>query len=113
MKDIEKQLDILRSKKVKEIWFCEYCWNTNKLEAHHIFTRKNKPTRRDLSNWKCLCLFCHTQSSDFSAHITPWKFKERLKETKWEERLDALKLKSYSIKNFKTRELEELLETFI
>jgi hypothetical protein len=113
MKDIEKKLDILRSKKIKETWYCAYCWTSiKKLESHHIFTRKNKSTRRDLANWVCLCRYHHMFSNNFSAHLTKWKFKERLKEIKWEERYNRLKLKSYTIKNYKERELEEMYDKY-
>ena len=91
-----KICDDLWSKLIKiRAWFrCEYCWKTNYLNSHHIFTRNNYTTRFDLDNGICLCSGCHTMSQKFSAHKTPLEFAERIIAKRWQERYDNLKAKS-------------------
>lgn len=90
-----KLCDKIRSNLVKlKAWCkCEHCWKTEKLNSHHIFSRINYSTRFDLENGVCLCVWCHTMSSKFSAHRTPMEFADRIKEYRWEERYNNLKLK--------------------
>lgn len=81
-------------------WFrCERCWKDKYLNSHHIFTRNNYSTRFDLDNWICLCSWCHTMSSIFSAHKTPLEFAERVIQKRWQERYDNLKIKAHSIRD--------------
>ena len=91
-----KICDDLWSKLIKiRAWFrCEYCWKTNYLNSHHLFTRNNYNTRFDLDNGICLCSWCHTMSRKFSAHQTPLEFAERVISKRWQERYDNLKAKS-------------------
>ena len=111
---IEKKLDIIRSKIIRSIWKCEYCWKTDKrLNAHHIWWRKKKITRRDLDNWISLCAYHHVFSHEFSAHQTPTEFTEWVKWYRWEKRYNHLREKAYQIKQYKVRELEELYEELV
>lgn len=76
-------------------WFkCEHCWKRSFLNSHHIFTRNNYTTRFDLDNGICLCSWCHTMSSIFSAHKTPLEFAEWIIAKRWQERYDNLKRKT-------------------
>jgi len=91
VKNIDKQLDDLWSVLVKKIagYRCEYCGLDRHLTSHHIFSRSSKSVRWDLENGLCLCAEHHTISRN-SAHGSPKKFKEWLKNYKGEEWYDSL-----------------------
>ena len=56
---------------------CEMCGTqTNKLEAHHIFSRRHILLRWDTRNGIGLCYYCHLQR----AHREPVEFAEWIKE---------------------------------
>jgi len=78
-KGLDKKLDILWSSIVKQRAGnkCEHCGKTRNLNSHHVFGRRNRSVRWEISNGCCLCPACHTFSSVFSAHQTPTAF------TKW------------------------------
>lgn len=96
-----KLCDELWSKLVKvRAWFrCEYCWKDKYLNSHHIFSRNNWSTRFDLDNGICLCVWCHTMSSKFSAHKTPLEFAEWIIDKRWQEWYDNLKLKAKKVRD--------------
>lgn len=96
---LTKKADTLWSLKVKDIWGnkCAYCWKTEYLNSHHLFTRSRKSTRWDLNNWICLCSWCHTLSSEFSAHQTSLEFFLWLEEKFWREWIEIRKNKSIEI----------------
>lgn len=58
-KGLIKKLDILFSKKVREIGYCQRCHKTENLQCAHIFSRKSKSIRWDFGNALCLCAGCH------------------------------------------------------
>ena len=111
MKPIEKQLDELWSKVIRQKGYCECCMSKNKkLNAHHIFTRSRKATRWEISNGLCLCAGCHTLSSTLSAHKTPVEFTRWLEEYKGKKWIDNLCKMSNSISKPTKSELEETKE---
>jgi len=87
---LEKKADKLWSECIRKIWKCEYCWKTEYLNAHHIFSRNNKSVRWELSNWICLCSWHHTFSSTFSPHQTPVEFTRWIEAKRWKDYLDNL-----------------------
>lgn len=87
---LEKKVDKLWSECIRKVWKCEYCWKTEYLNAHHIFSRNNKSVRWELINGICLCSGCHTFSSKFSAHQTPTEFTIWLENKRWRVYLDQL-----------------------
>lgn len=92
-----KKYDNKRSHLVKvKAWNkCEVPWCTKwNLNSHHVFTRTNYTTRFDLDNGICLCSRHHTLNPRFSAHKTPTEFTEWIKEYRWEDWYDELKLKA-------------------
>ena len=59
---LNKQLDILWSKVIRQKGYCEYCGKKPPevvLHAHHIFSRRHFSTRWDVTNGVCLCNGCH------------------------------------------------------
>lgn len=67
---------------------CMYCGSTQYLQAHHLVGRSNKATRLMSENCVVLCAKHHTFSSEFSAHLTPEKFK------KWFKKLYIIRFKA-------------------
>ena len=110
-KSLLKICDELWSKlvKIRAGFRCEYCWKTSWLNSHHIRSRTNYSTRYNLDNWICLCQAHHTLSSQFSAHKTPIEFIEWIKEQRWEERYDNLKLESNKIRDKNYKKVEQYL----
>lgn len=89
---LSKVADVLWSKYIRlRAWKCEYCWKTENLNAHHIFTRHSKNTRWDIMNWISLCPSHHTFSDEFSAHKTPVEFTYWLEEKRWKEFINDLR----------------------
>ena len=69
---------------------CEYCnRGTSVLFKHHVLGRRFKKVKDDPLNHCYLDIEHHTVSSEFSAHLTPKKFKEwiisKRGEAWWEE----------------------------
>lgn len=93
---------------------CEYCGKTKYLNAHHIFGRRNRSVRWEISNSCCLCPACHTFSSVFSAHQTPTEFTRWIIDKRGEEWYDELRIMANTpkkwTKNEKEQKLQELLE---
>ena len=71
-----KKLDKAWADRIKQIGRCENCGKTSYLNAHHVYTRRNRAVRWYIPNGICLCSGCHTMSSKFSAHQTPMDFYE-------------------------------------
>ncbi len=74
--------------KARAGWLCEVCGKGHpqfRVNAHHLINKQSVFFRHNLNNGICLCVSCHTLSSEFSAHGTPWKFDKWLKENKPEE----------------------------
>jgi len=77
-KTIIDKLDRLIGSIVRDLGECEHCHQSLPPEAlcpHHFYTRGNLALRWSLTNLFCLCDQCHTKDSEFSAHLTPEKFK--------------------------------------
>lgn len=71
---------------------CEYCGKEGKgLNAHHIFSVKNKTTCYYVPNGCCLCANHHVFSTDFSAHKTPTEFTEWIIEKRGREWYNTLR----------------------
>ncbi len=87
---LSKVADDLWSKVVRMSWVCEYCWEKEYLNAHHIFGRNNKSVRWEVSNGICLCSWHHTFSNEFSAHKTPSEFTYWLEKRRWRDYMDNL-----------------------
>jgi len=87
---LSKVADKLWSESIRSKWFCEHCWKKEYLNAHHLIWRHAKNTRWELSNWICLCSWCHTMSSEFSAHQNPLLFHKWLESYKWPEYINKL-----------------------
>jgi len=78
-----------RQVKERAEWKCEHCGRSKlakfRLDTHHLIHRNRHFFRHNLNNGMCLCKMCHTLSSDFSAHSTPWAFDKWLEEAKPEQ----------------------------
>jgi len=98
---LTKKADKLWSEavKIEYNYECQYCWKTEYLNSHHLYTRSRRATRWDIDNGICLCSGCHTMSSIFSAHRTPLEFYEWLEWIRWSEWISALAKKSRAICN--------------
>jgi len=83
--------------KIEYNYECQYCWKKEYLNSHHLFTRARNTTRFDIDNGMCLCSWCHTLSSNFSAHKTPLEFFEWLEWIKGRDWIDELSKKSKQI----------------
>lgn len=96
---LTKKADELWSKAVKinYNYSCQYCWRTDTLNSHHLFTRARKSTRWDIDNGICLCAWHHTLSHEFSAHQTPLEFYEWLIGVKGQKFVSEMSKKSQAI----------------
>ena len=114
LKGIDGKLDKAWSELVKLLagMKCEIenCKHKPTLNSHHIFSRKNRSTRWDVSNGICLCVGHHTMSSKFSAHGNPIAFTYWLEEYKGSDFIDDLSAKAHTIMKFSKTEKEDLLK---
>jgi hypothetical protein len=96
---LTKKADKLWSEavKIEYNYSCQYCWKTEFLNSHHLFTRSRKSTRWAIDNWICLCSWCHTLSSTFSAHQTSLEFFLWLEWLRGRDWIDKLKDESNKI----------------
>ena len=95
---------------------CAYSGSIEDLNAHHIESRVHRSTRWDIDCGICLSATHHTFSSEFSAHKTPAKFRDWLIETKWQQFVDELHMKSRQIVKITPEFVKEkikILEEFI
>lgn len=95
-----KVLDKLWSKAVKLIANnkCEYCGSTQYLNSHHIFGRRNFSVRFEVNNGVCLCAKHHQFNNEFSAHQTPSRFIDWIKEKRGQKWYDELNNQANTIK---------------
>jgi len=109
---LTKKADKLWSEAVKinYNYECQYCWKTEYLNSHHLYTRSRRNTRWDIDNGMCLCSGCHTLSSNFSAHQTSLEFFEWLEWVKGRDWIDKLSKKSREICNVNSELLKEHIE---
>lgn len=89
---------------------CEVCGKKENLNAHHIFTRRNKAVRWCLDNGLALCPFHHTLNSKFSAHATPVTFHPWLVKNRGQSFLDLLTFKSNQISKLHIFEKQIILK---
>lgn len=98
LKALMDDADKLWAKAIKRIYkdTCLYSKGVG-TDPHHIFVRKNKSTRWDLMNGVLLNHEYHTESSVFSAHKTPKKFREWIRGEMGFEAYDRLEKKSREV----------------
>jgi len=108
---LTKKADNLWSELVKMNYNyeCQYCGKTENLNSHHLFTRSRRATRWDLDNWICLCSWCHTLSSNFSAHQTSLEFFLWLESIKWRDWIEELNNKSNQVYQVTSEWLKEII----
>lgn len=82
-------------------YFCEYCRRTNRLQAHHIFSKTNVGTRWDPSNGVCLCSGHHI----YFAHKEPETFRRWLIERMGEPAYNILYMKAHTVTKFSIGDL--------
>ena len=111
-KSINKKLDIMWSKLVKEKadYKCEVCGATSLLNSHHIIGRVNRSLRWDLQNGVCLCVK-HHEFGIQSAHQDPQWFMEWVETYRPEDYRHVKSLK-YAIHKWTTEEKLVQLEEF-
>lgn len=97
-KGLIKKLDNAWSERIRQYGRCEVCGKTNRLNAHHFYSRSIRVVRWDIDNGFCLCVGCHVFSPNFSAHKTPAEFFEWAVEKRGREWYDDLKTKKNTIK---------------
>ena len=97
-KELINKLDDAWSKRIRQYGRCEVCGKTNRLNAHHFYSRSIRVLRWDIDNGFCLCVGCHVFSPNFSAHKTPAEFFEWAVEKRGREWYDDLKTKKNTIK---------------
>lgn len=90
---------------------CESCGSIKHLNSHHVFGRRNKSVRWEISNGVCLCPACHTFSAVFSAHQTPTAFTVWIIQVRGSEWHDELMVMANTPKKWTKSEKEELLKT--
>lgn len=110
---LSKVADSLWSKYIRlKAGKCEYCWSTENLNAHHIFTRHSKSMRWEEMNWISLCAKHHTFSDEWSAHKTPVEFTYWLEDYKWKDYLDKIRGWNNDILKVTPEYLKERIEYF-
>jgi len=105
-RSLTRKLDKLISEMVRARGYCAWCHKTDGLETAHIFSRKYRNLRWNLTNLLCLC---HTHH--FFAHSNPILFAEFVKDYLGETKYNLLKLQAKSIKKWTLGEMMELYET--
>lgn len=111
-KGLINRLDIVWSKliKLKDGLKCKVCGRTDGLSSHHIHGRGKLSTRWDLDNGLTLCDEHHTKSGDFSAHLTPEKFKIWLKKEIGLEAYEDLEQRANKAYHWTDPELREMIK---
>lgn len=69
---IKKRSDVLWSKIIRSIGYCERCKKKTNLNAHHIVGRAGIALRYDLENGVCLCVGCHYWAHNKPTAFTYW-----------------------------------------
>lgn len=87
---------------------CMICGSTNRLSAHHIFSRRYMSTRWYTGNGLTLCYPCHM----FFAHQKYEEFRDKVIEIQGAEEFETLKRYALEIKKWDKEELQLLLESF-
>ena len=89
---------------------CAKCGKTTHLNSHHIYSRSKFSTRWDLMNGICLCSGCHVLSSTFSAHKTPFEFKDWFEKEYGVDHVNELMQRANTHRHWTKHEKERLLE---
>tara|TARA_R110002020_G_scaffold352987_1_gene565959 strand:- start:9757 stop:10101 length:345 start_codon:yes stop_codon:yes gene_type:complete len=105
-----KKLDTAWSKRIKQFGSCEVCGKSNRLNAHHFYSRSIRVVRWDVDNGFCLCVGCHVFSSNFSAHKTPAEFVEWAIEQRGNKWYDDLKIKKNTPQKFIDADFDIIIE---
>ena len=73
-KSIKNDCDTLWSEVVRSVGYCEKCEKDNvRLEAHHVYPRRNHRLRFEPRNGVALCHWCHRYWAHHSAiEFTDW-----------------------------------------
>lgn len=105
-----KKLDKAWSDKIREYGMCEKCHKLSPLNAHHFYSRSVRCLRWDLDNGFCLCVGCHTFSSNFSAHKTPAEFVDWAISRRGRKWYNDLKKKKNAYVKFVDADVESIME---
>jgi len=110
-KGIDKQLDDAWSLLVKLTAGnkCEYCSNTQNLNSHHVFGRRNHSVRWYPSNGVCLCAGHHALLK-FSAHQSPTWFANWIIQKRGQKWYDILEVKARGQSHLSKFEKEIILK---
>lgn len=106
-KGLEKKLDKLWSKIIlakNPVCIFPKCGRPA-VNAHHIFSRRNKGTRWLPENGAALCAGHHTFSSN-SAHQNPYEFYEFIKDRMGDQAFQILRMKTQTSTKFTLTDLE-------
>jgi len=105
-----KQLKKLLDKKWAEIikihagYRCEWCGKkSERLNAHHIFSKRNTSIRWIPQNGVCLCVGCH-----FRAHQEPVEFVNFIEKKLGKNLLEYLRAEANSLKKFKKEDFKNI-----
>lgn len=111
LKDLEKEADELWRKAVRKKYSgrCAVCGKEG-CDPHHVFLRKHKGTRWELTNGIWLCRLHHNGDYNMSAHGTPAKFLEWVMERIGEKKFDALFRKSQTVFQPTEKGMEEIID---
>ena len=96
--------------KLRAGYRCEWCGKkSERLNSHHIFSKRNTSTRWIPENGVCLCVGCH-----FRAHQEPVEFVRFIEKERGKDLLDMLRIETNTPKKF-TKEVfqyfSELLDS--
>lgn len=83
---------------------CEYCGESGRLNAHHIFSRSNSAVRWELKNGVCVCVSHHV-FGNLSFHKAPAEMIEWIKGERGEEWYNSLR--DLANRNVKKRMIAE------
>ena len=111
LKALMKEADRLWSLAIKRSYrdTCLYSKGEG-TDPHHLFVRKNLATRWELMNGVLLNHEFHTESSVFSAHGTPKKFRTWIRGEMGFEAYDKLEKKSREVFRPTDRDMEAIIQ---
>jgi hypothetical protein len=111
LKALMKEADIAWSQAIRRI-YKDTCLYSKKVgtDPHHIHPRDNLSVRWELMNGVLLNHEFHTESSVFSAHGTPKKFKDWIRGEMGFEAYDRLEKKSREVFRPTERDMEEIIQ---
>lgn len=95
VKSVRKSCDNLWSKIVRAMGRCEKCGRIpgegeiNRLEAHHVYGRRNLRLRWDVKNGVSLCHPCHRWAEEYPIEFTDWFRNYRITDADYLEVVNA------------------------